>query len=400
MARRLDCDTATGANLRLGPFQVEAISSYERFVQLRSEWDRLFDSAVEAFPTTSHAWLSAWWKTFADGRRPYVILIWNDGVLIGAAPFYYDSKKIFGSQFRVLRPWVNSWVDRFNFLASFPPTEVVEAILDHIEDIEHTWDLVELPRLDRNSEITECIWQSCQTRELEVGVEDDLQSPFLRFPATWDQLLKSLSPSFRQNLKRKIRSVEKMDSVRMTVLDGEECIDPIVEISRESWQHEQGTSIASRQEIFDFYQKVIKAYAQRGQLRCALMEVNGEPAAFELNLGHNRTLHNFKLGFKKKFSHISTGIVLKAFLLKQILDSEGPEPEFMEYDFMGVAEAYKLRWSKKVRVQNRYIVFSKRKTTRRLYQWLYVVKPYVRDSFPALYTLAKKVSSGIHTGRI
>jgi CelD/BcsL family acetyltransferase involved in cellulose biosynthesis len=399
MARRLDCNTAIGANFRLEPFRVESLTSYQRFVQLRNDWEHLFNNAIEAFPTTSHPWLDAWWQAFGEGLQPYIILVWSGDSLIGAAPFYYDRKEIFRTRFRVLRPWVNAWVDRFNLLVTSPAADVVELILDHIEDIGHTWDLVELPRVDCSSEITEEFLQSCQRRGLPVGVEDDLQSPFLRLPSSWEQLLKNLSPSFRQTLKRKIRSVEKMDNVRMSVLEGEEAIEPIAEISRESWQHDQGTSIASRNEIFTFFGNVTSAYAQRGKLRCALMEVDGEPAAFELNLAHNKTLHNLKLGFKKKFSHISTGVVLKAFLLKQILDSQGPEPEFVEYDFMGMAEDYKLRWSKNVRVQNRYIVFSKRWTTRRLYKWLYVVRPYMQENMPVLYTLAKRVGTGMHLGR-
>src|SRR5690625_7132821 len=66
---------------------------------------------------------------------------------------------------------------------------------------------------------------------------------------------------------------------------------------------------------------------------------------------------------------------------------------------MGTAEDYELRWSKFLRAQSQYIVFSNRGSARRLHRWLYVVRPYLRERMPALYSLAKRVSNGVHMGR-
>src|SRR5690625_5651346 len=78
---------------------------------------------------------------------------------------------------RVLRPWVNEWVDCFNFLVVDPADQVVDAILNHLDDINHTWDLFELPRMDSNSVVTESFLRACRARGRAMGVEDDLQSP-------------------------------------------------------------------------------------------------------------------------------------------------------------------------------------------------------------------------------
>lgn len=395
----VDGDTSADASFCAGAFRVEALTSYQHFLSLKAHWDQLFSAAVDAFPTISHAWLSAWWKTFGDNRQVYIVLVWHGDVLVGSAPFFYDTEERLRLHLRVLRPWVNEWVDCFNFLVLEPVDSIIDVILKHIDSISHAWDIFELPRMDRSSAVTQRFLQACQTHGLSLGVEDDLQSPVLQLPGSWNELLLTLSPSFRQTLKRKVRSADKIPNMRMSVVTDASVIDPIVEISKESWQHEQGTSIASRRDIRDFYQAVIECYAQRKQLYCALMEVDGEPAAFELNLAHRTTLYNFKLGFKKKFSHISTGVVLKAFLLKEILDSQGRKREFSTYDFMGSAEDYKLRWSKNLRVQNQYIVFSNQGAARRLYKWLYVVRPYMRERMPALYSLAKRVTNSVHSGR-
>src|SRR5690625_7410476 len=83
---------------------------------------------------------------------------------------------------RVLRPWVNEWVDCFNFLVVDPADQVVDAILNHLDDINHTWDLFELPRMDSNSVVTESFLRACRAREIgrascresvEIGVLGD-----------------------------------------------------------------------------------------------------------------------------------------------------------------------------------------------------------------------------------
>lgn len=389
-----------GIHFRTASYRVESLNSYQQFLSVKGHWDDLFKRAIDAYPTTSHAWLSAWWRTFGNDRPLYIVLVWDGDALIGSAPLLYDTKEMLRLNLRVLRPWVNEWVDCFNFLVVEPVDQVVDAIFNHLDDINQTWDLLELPRMDSNSVVTESFLRACRARDRAIGVEDDLQSPVLRLPNSWDELLTTLSPSFRQTLKRKVRAAHKIPGLRMRVITEPSVIEPIIEISKESWQHEQGTSIASRADIRAFYQAVIESYAKREQLYCALMEVDGEPAAFELNLAHQSTMYNFKLGFKKKFSHLSTGVVLKAFFLEEILQPANNNGRtFDTYDFMGTAEDYKLRWSKFLRAQNQYIVFSNRGSARRLHKWLYVVRPYMRERMPALYSLAKRVSNGVHMGR-
>lgn len=382
-----------GRDADVRQLDVELVEDFDRFQSLKEKWDILSDKAVESFPMVTHSWLSAWWNTFADGRRPYIILVWNADDLVGAAALLSSEKKLSFFNYRVLEPWANSWVDRFTFLAKEPVQDIVDAIVDHLIDARGNWDLLELSPLERNSYITRCFQDSLNKRELTYGVEGDLRSPFLILPKTWDQLLTQVSSSFRQNVRRKLRSAKKMNGVSTKVVTGKECLAPIVEISLESWQHANGTSIASEPEILEFYTRIISDYAERGDLRCALMEVDGEPAAFELNLKHRNTLHNFKLGFKKKFSHISTGIVLKSHLLHEALEGERRDPEIVEYDFMGTSEPYKLNWSKMVRHHDRYLVFSDRPESRWLHWSSYKVKPFVRDQAPVAFAFAKRCAN-------
>ena len=191
-------------------------------------------------------------------------------------------------------------------------------------------------------------------------------------------------------MRRKIRKIEGLKNVTMKVVTDTSCIDAIVAVSLESWQHDVGTSMASSEQILGFYTPIIQAAARDGTLCCAVMEVDGEPAAFEFNLIHRNTLHNFKLGFKKKFSDLSSGIVLKAFLLKEILDGNAYK-QLTEYDFMGAAEPYKLNWTKSIRSHSRCYVFAPRWDMSLAHWALFTFKPLIKRRLPWMVNAVRTI---------
>jgi CelD/BcsL family acetyltransferase involved in cellulose biosynthesis len=136
----------------------------------------------------------------------------------------------------------------------------------------------------------------------------------------------------------------------------------------------------------------VNAAARAGTLRCAVMEVGGEPAAFEFNLMHRGTIHNFKLGFRKKYAELSTGIVLKAFLLEQVL-REAATPRLLEYDFMGTTEPYKLNWTKNVRTHSRFWAFRRSWHMAPIYWLEFIAKPWLGTKLPWLLAGLRKTKN-------
>lgn len=380
--------TATAAS----SLRVEEITTLDRFEALASPWDDLCRRALECYPMLMHAWLCAWWKAFSnDNLKCSVLLVWEGDVLAGAAPITVRHERAFGKTRRIVSLFANAWVDRAHILLARDSADIVDALLAHLES-KVRFEILDLFPLDADSPQTALLLERVRRRGCKIGVDAHLQSPYLRLPDTWKQLLEGLSSSFRQTVRRKIRKVESMPEVTMRIVKDESCIGPIVTISRESWQHDEGTSMASTERILTFYTTIIKAAARDGTLRCALMEVGGEPAAFEFNLAHRNTLHNFKLGFRKRFSDLSTGIVLKSYALQQLMDG-GPDSNITEYDFMGTSEPYKLNWSKSVRSHNRYYIFARQWHVLLAYRLAFQVKPWLQARAPGLAASLKSLKN-------
>ncbi|HEU4654387.1 MAG TPA: GNAT family N-acetyltransferase [Steroidobacteraceae bacterium] len=369
--------------------RVEEVTELLEFRQLRPFWDDLFDNSVESFPMLSHAWVSAWWEAFGNEFDCRVLLVWNGAALVAAAPLAFAPARLFGQQLRTVSLFSNTWVDRNNFLLRSVDPVPVRAMFEHICRATE-FDVIDLYPLEDASAVTALVMSCAREANLKLGIDANLRSPYLKSPASWDDLLETLSPSFRQTVRRKIRKVEGMKNVSMRIVEDARCFSSIETISTESWQHENGTSMVSDPRIARFYRSIIEDAAQHGTLRCAIMEIDGQPAAFEFNLQHGATLHNFKLGFRQKYSELSTGIVLKAFIFRQAL---GQSPaQFAEYDFMGTAEPYKLNWTKAIRNHSHYYLFA---PTLRMASthWAYFrFKPWIRE-VPLARTMKNNIST-------
>jgi CelD/BcsL family acetyltransferase involved in cellulose biosynthesis len=205
-------------------------------------------------------------------------------------------------------------------------------------------------------------------------------------------MLQALSSSFRQTVKRKIRKAEKTASMEMRIVTDASCIDDIMTISLESWQHDNGTSMASTPQIRDFYTQVIQGAATDGSLQVGLMYIDGEPAAFDFNLICRSVMHNFKLGFRRQYAQLSPGIVLKSYILQNIYANQSECP-IAELDFMGASEPYKLSWAASVRSHSRLLIFADRIDMRCAHWLTFQLKPFVHKSMPWLISLSRQVKN-------
>lgn len=371
---------------------LSVIATIEDFDAIKTDWNDLCAGAIEYCPMLSHNWLRSWWEAFCEGYELYIMLAWRDDQLVGAAPLAYQTRTTYLRRRRVITGLSNVWVDRFHFLMTAPQEPIVDLFLDHLANAAPPWDLIELHPLEESSPQTKLLAAALNERGICFGVTASHQSPELTLASDWDATLQALSSSFRQTVKRKIRKAEKAGSVEMQITTESSCIDDIMTISLESWQHDNGTSMASTDQIRNFYSQIIRGAANDGSLLVGLMSIDGEPAAFEFNLICRSKLHNFKLGFRRRYAHLSPGIVLKAFVLRSILASQS-DVRLTEYDFMGTSEPYKLSWTDTIRSHCRIVVFSDSIDLRFAHWVAFQFKPFVRRSMPWLVSLLSTVKS-------
>jgi CelD/BcsL family acetyltransferase involved in cellulose biosynthesis len=373
-------------------YTCETLLEHSAFESIRDEWDILHRAASEPLPTLTSAWLSAWWQAFGEESQLSIRLVRKNGTLVLGAPLCISRDWYRGRRVRKLHLLSNVWVDRSGLLATGNwQSHLAIFVKLLMRQLGSEYDLLEFGPLASDSILLSAFRKELTKYRALVEFVPSLRSPYMMLAGDWDNVLAQLSSSFRQTVKRKLRKIDNLDGVRFEVRHDPEVFAEIGQISLETWQHDEGTSMVSQLKIREFYSTIIERASQDQSLRVGLMWIKDQPVAFEFNLISQRTLYNFKLGFRKSHADLSPGLLLKVFVLKELLSELKGLGGCGEYDLMGTDEAYKLNWSKNVRDHVRIIVFSRR-TDLILQYWLHqILKPQLQTRTPWLFELIKKL---------
>jgi len=361
---------------RLTTMRIQVCTSSEQLAHLRGPWNALLAQAAENTPFLTHEWITAWWRAFGSDSSMYVITAWQDDELVAVAPLAYIKQRMVGATRSVITFMANEYSNRANFVVGRAPRAALEAILDHLLTSAPPWDLFQIEPVDEASPVTQAFLGILNDRSLAFGIEDSLRSPYLRLPATWAAVKEGLSPSFRKTLDRKLRKAAQLGAALRVRFLKESDLSEAFDIATQTWQHDQGTSIASTACLRQFYRELAAA---RDWLHLAILEQDGKPIAFEYDLMYERVLYNLKLGYRAQCAAVSPGVVLQAKVLQQ-----ATEDGVHQYDFMGSDEDYKRHWSQTVRLHRRVVVFNHQLVLRMVHVVQWRVKPFLKAHFPLL----------------
>lgn len=371
------------------PCIVEEVTSRERFREIAGSWDALCDFAVETTPVVRHAVLDAWLDSFGQGMTLLTLLVWRGAKLVLAAPLVLRTEQLMGSAIPALASMSNSWIDRSALLAATLDPGPIDALLRHLRGVVRRLDIVSLGPFDTGSVVAALVRERATAMGWTLAGEVVLESPVLKLPGDWQQLLAQLSSSTRASVRQKLSRAERAPGVSMVVVRDASAWEAIKEISPSTWQAADGTAMTSTPQLCDFYARVIEDAAARNSLRCGLLHMEGVPVAFDFNLLDRGVLYSIKLGFRQEYASLSAGVALKAFLLRATVSDRMDGVSL--YDFMGVAEPYKLRWTADIRSFSRLYLFAPRLRSRMRYWKAFVVRPWLREYVPWVWQTLKRL---------
>lgn len=372
------------------------LESIKSVREMSDEWASLTHSALDPDPFSSPDWLLAWWESFCDSEwKMQVGVLRLNGELVGVVPLYVSKEQFWGRGVRVLKSWVNSYSNRVTYVVS---AEIAQEVIRELVACIYTkltaeWDIAILGPMMLDSKTTKILSQELSTWRTGCAIMEGHASPHRVLPNSSEQLEESLGPSFKKSLHRKINKASRAD-VRIEFSSDPRRLADAMDISIDTWQHAAGSGIGSNRDVKTFYERIAARFARIGQLQLAFLSVDGGPVAFELNVTFARTVYNLKVGYRKKYRHLSPGIVLRHYVLCHAI-----EQEFEEFDFLGVSEGYKLHWASSTRAHGR-VVF----TRRRGYWWIlyllrYATKPYVKKTFPWIVKIKRWLQQRLETSK-
>lgn len=363
---------ATGVAPRPAPvLTVETVSDFQSFLDLEPIWNPLVEEAGLAHPFVTHEWVRTWWESFGAGRQLHVLVVRDGLAPIAIAPLMLSRERIYGMPVRRLGIIANVHSPRTEFIIAGRPAEACAAIWRHLAAESRQWDVMELCQIPPESCLLEELPRLAASDGFLTGQWNAGDSPYLPLAgawASWEAYHASLDRKHRYNLRNRLKRLSALGPVQLETVSAPEQVQEAVEegfrIEAAAWKGEAGTAMGGRPELRQFYTTIAHRLAGRGWLRLHFLTVKGRRIAFGYSVCRDNRLYLIKPGYLPDFAQYSPCNLMCALVLQDAF-AAGIE----EYDFLGIADAWKLEWTPLARRHTWLYLFAPQ-WRMRLLHWL------------------------------
>jgi CelD/BcsL family acetyltransferase involved in cellulose biosynthesis len=308
----------------------EIIRTAAALEAIEPAWWELWRRARTATPFQSPAWLIPWWRHFAPGELT-TAAAWQDGRLIGLAPFYRED----GALGRRLLPLGISVSDYLDVLLDDNEAEAAGALVAAL-DREPAWDLLECEELAPDAAAmglpapAGCVETIAAQSACPVLV---IRSP---------RLAAFLPGQTRRKLNLARNRAARRGGCRIERATGEDLLDGFAELVRLHalrWQARGDPGVLADARVAAFHRDALPRLDRAGCLRLYLLRFDGAAAAGFYGFSHRGRGFSYLTGFDPAFAFESPGALLLAHAVEAaITDGAG------EFHFLRGREAYKYEW--------------------------------------------------------
>lgn len=336
-------------------YEVDVVNGFAGFEAIEREWSELLSDCEANHPFNTHRWFATWWRNFGKNSRVSVLVARFRGRLVCCLPLLIAEKNVHPFKARHLSLWVNTHSFRSGILCHKDHLACLDEVLNRLIS-DPAWDILDLGYFPAHHEVLRAWKRAMEKAGIRYLTKPGMKSPRLVIRATWKEYFTSLSKSRRESVSRKLRKAKKQ-GCRVEILRGrtgdlDTRLEQCWEISRKTWKHQIGSSIAADEARLAFYRDI--ALAEVDWIVLGLIYVNDKPVAFEYDLLYQGVLYNLKLGFDEATRELSPGYVLRVALLEWAFDN-GIEV----FDFMGLEADYKNQFSTGVVDHENITVYNK-----------------------------------------
>lgn len=174
------------------------------------------------------------------------------------------------------------------------------------------------------------------------------QGPYIDLEGTFADYERKLDKHMRAELRRRQRRLEERGSVDLTICESadDDALSRFFTVEAAGWKGANGTAIDAEPPTRSFYTSVAHWAGERGWLRLALLSVDGRAVAGDFALQYGDTHYLLKTGFDPEFRRYGAGKLLRRSMIERAF-TDGAR----RYEFLGIADPWKLEWTSSLRRQ-------------------------------------------------
>ena len=334
-------------DLTSSPIGVEVVSTYQAFLDLKPEWDRLSEAAQLDHPFLEHDWIRSWWECCGGKSSLYVMILRTGSETIAIAPLILSQTKMWGFSIRRLGFFYNDHVPRADFLIARRPSEAYRAIWTHLLE-NRNWDLLQLCQLPQGSETRAQLTKLAAEGGCPTGVWASGAAPYVSLLTSWPEYCAGLAAKHRSNLRNRFKRLNQVGPVDLETItaegDREEALEAGLALEAKAWKGAAGTAITSEPELVTFYETLAQRAAANGWLRLHFLKAGSKRIAFDYSLAYKDRMFLLKLGYDPEYAAYSPSNLLLNLALEESF-ARG----MAVYDFLGQSADWKRAWTQEAR---------------------------------------------------
>jgi glycosyltransferase involved in cell wall biosynthesis/CelD/BcsL family acetyltransferase involved in cellulose biosynthesis len=321
--------------------EVAVIDTAGGFAGLRQQWNLLADEMDPPSPFHSWEWAHAWWRHLAlraDGRvsTPMIVTFRRRGDLVGLAPFYRRpvGPRPLGVTFLLPIGWERGgdWGVTEQLEPLLPAchrSELIDALAGWLRT--SRWSMAVVPGLQRSDVLPQWLASHAIVRGAE--------QPYLyrELPASWDDLVRDLNKSMRDNIKYYPRLVSRHGySTTFTVASSPDDVATALPVLYRLHQARARarTRVAHRDHFApparrSFFEEVASTLAARGLIKIGVLRIDEDPVAAQMWFENRGAMFLYYSGYAPVWSRYSVAFIATVEAIKSAMGRGATQLEFL-----------------------------------------------------------------------
>jgi CelD/BcsL family acetyltransferase involved in cellulose biosynthesis len=361
---------------------IGCIRDYESLGKLEPEWNALLQESQSNNVFLTWEWISTWWEIFgADFEMRVLIDRDASGKLRGIAPLMIGRDQgSFGRNFRclmIIGQRGDTLAEYLDFLIRRGcEKEVTTAFVEFItHELAADWDYIFFERILTSSPNFSLLKFSFEQQKLLIETDGKMPSPFLRLPASWEDLFKAQSKNFRRQWNNSWNRLTRDAEIKLHFagkdLSIEQAFQELARLHHLRWENESASF--RTQKYLRFHHELSCKLHQNGWLLFMLISANGEYIAARYDFVYANKIWCFQGGWNPAYDSQRVGTVLTGKIIEW-----GIQNGLQEYDFLGGEADYKKRWADGERLMMNFTTWNRKKMRGRFCELIFKCKKVKR----------------------
>jgi CelD/BcsL family acetyltransferase involved in cellulose biosynthesis len=304
--------------------EINDLGSLERYA---AGWNELLSETPGGSYFHSFEWFATYWQHFGGDQRMRVLLVLEDGRLIGIVPLVVIRERTRVGRLRSLRYPLHGWGSFYGPIGP-EPRLLLRHALAHVFGSRRDWDLLDLLWVDRYGADQGATAAALRDLRLTTRASAWLQTAQIDLTRGWQSYWADRKTHFRTNIRRcerRLRESGEVSYVRYRPQGSRagdsdprwDLYEACERIAVQSWQGRSttGTTI-SHDSVRHYLRAAHAAAASFGGVDLNLLLLGGQPAAFAYNYHFAGYVYGLRAGFDAEVCPSGAGSVLMRWMIE------------------------------------------------------------------------------------